>query len=111
MVRANPANCSAELGSTFVGLERLYCQQAIRASHDAGECAVAFPSGGAPWTVERGQLMQARSEEHTAELQSLMGISYSLLCLKKHTKGRHIVERERSHAPSRAHYSNGGRPN
>src|SRR3546814_11541286 len=59
-VRANPANCSAELGSTFVGLERFYCQQVIRASHDAGECAAAFPSGGAPWPVERGKLMPAK---------------------------------------------------
>src|SRR3546814_10946609 len=32
----------------------------MRASHDAAECAVAFPKGGAPWSVERGQLMPAK---------------------------------------------------
>src|SRR3546814_3083496 len=29
------------------------------------------------------QVMQARSEEHTSELQSLMRISYAVFCLKK----------------------------
>src|SRR3546814_4994684 len=31
---------------------------------------------------------QARSEEHTSELQSLMRISYAVFCLKKKTKSR-----------------------
>src|SRR3546814_3604315 len=31
---------------------------------------------------------QARSEEHTSELQSLMRISYAVFCLKKKTKER-----------------------
>src|SRR3546814_2630858 len=31
-----------------------------------------------------------RSEEHTSELQSLMRISYAVLCLKKKTKYRHL---------------------
>src|SRR3546814_2997044 len=30
-----------------------------------------------------GELIQARSEEHTSELQSLMSISYAVFCLKK----------------------------
>src|SRR3546814_2226479 len=30
--------------------------------------------------------VQARSEEHTSELQSLMRISYAVFCLKKKTK-------------------------
>src|SRR3546814_3463657 len=30
--------------------------------------------------------IQARSEEHTSELQSLMRISYAVFCLKKKTK-------------------------
>src|SRR3546814_2058350 len=33
-------------------------------------------------------LRQARSEEHTSELQSLMRISYAVFCLKKKTKRR-----------------------
>ncbi|HUD42699.1 MAG TPA: AAA family ATPase [Dokdonella sp.] len=60
VVRANPANCSTILGSTFLGLERFYCPRVIRASHEAGECAVAFPQGDAAWSIERGQLMQAK---------------------------------------------------
>src|SRR3546814_5494234 len=31
----------------------------------------------------RSPLLQARSEEHTSELQSLMRISYAVFCLKK----------------------------
>src|SRR3546814_3199767 len=31
-------------------------------------------------------LLQARSEEHTSELQSLMRISYAVFCLKKKNK-------------------------
>src|SRR3546814_6107864 len=31
----------------------------------------------------------ARSEEHTSELQSLMRISYAVFCLKKNTKPEH----------------------
>src|SRR3546814_5023702 len=31
----------------------------------------------------RGAAVAARSEEHTSELQSLMRISYAVLCLKK----------------------------
>src|SRR3546814_977748 len=33
-----------------------------------------------------GTADQARSEEHTSELQSLMRISYAVFCLKKKTK-------------------------
>src|SRR3546814_8727760 len=33
--------------------------------------------------VERVDGVQARSEEHTSELQSLMRISYAVFCLKK----------------------------
>src|SRR3546814_4187471 len=32
---------------------------------------------------DRGRRPQARSEEHTSELQSLMRISYAVFCLKK----------------------------
>src|SRR3546814_2832107 len=31
------------------------------------------------------QRLSLRSEEHTSELQSLMRLSYAVLCLKKHT--------------------------
>src|SRR3546814_6350799 len=38
---------------------------------------------------------EARSEEHTSELQSLMRISYAVFCLKK--KIDHITKTEKSH--------------
>src|SRR3546814_1605710 len=36
-------------------------------------------------TVQLQELVAARSEEHTSELQSLMRISYAVFCLKKKT--------------------------
>src|SRR3546814_2454693 len=36
------------------------------------------------WAVDKGSTVtEARSEEHTSELQSLMRISYAVFCLKK----------------------------
>src|SRR3546814_8056797 len=37
----------------------------------------------------RGDAIVVRSEEHTSELQSLMRISYAVVCLKKNTKRQH----------------------
>src|SRR3546814_5442439 len=34
--------------------------------------------------------VEARSEEHTSELQSLMRISYAVFCLKKKKKTKHM---------------------
>src|SRR3546814_8752447 len=58
-------------------------------SPDGGRGSIAYhrakdlnPSLGPVWpTANR----QARSEEHTSELQSLMRISYAVFCLKKKT--------------------------
>src|SRR3546814_9104419 len=36
-----------------------------------------------------------RSEEHTSELQSLMRISYAVLCLNKHTNNEHHDHRQK----------------
>src|SRR3546814_7553203 len=47
-------------------------------AHIAAECEAI--RGGAEFRVQFGQ---ARSEEHTSELQSLMRISYAVFCLKK----------------------------
>src|SRR3546814_2856998 len=38
---------------------------------------------------------QARSEEHTSELQSLMRISYAVFCLKKKKKQKQIMKYEK----------------
>src|SRR3546814_10065207 len=40
---------------------------------------------------------QARSEEHTSELQSLMRISYAVFCLKKKKKRQHTNTTEYNH--------------
>src|SRR3546814_10259562 len=49
------------------------------------EAGTPSGTGGAlpPGSVEGGNGSDARSEEHTSELQSLMRISYAVFCLKK----------------------------
>src|SRR3546814_4377266 len=58
------------LAAALVGLQRGV--QIVRV-HDVAE------------TCQAVALWQARSEEHTSELQSLMRISYAVFCLKKQT--------------------------
>src|SRR3546814_1411561 len=48
---------------------------------------MAGPFGGAQHLVDEAfGPRRARSEEHTSELQSLMGNSYAVLCLEKKTE-------------------------
>src|SRR3546814_2615081 len=58
-------------------------QADVDAFHKAGLAAGGVDEG-APGP--RGHLPNARSEEHTSELQSLMRISYTVFCLKKKKK-------------------------
>src|SRR3546814_6348979 len=51
---------------------------------------IASLEGGVSWP-------QARSEEHTSELQSLMRISYAVFCLKKKTKHNDRATKETIH--------------
>src|SRR3546814_10684728 len=63
--------------------------------HMMDEVAVRPPAGGHPRLAIYG-LIEARSEEHTSELQSLMRSSYAVLCLKKKNnikKSTHITSR------------------
>src|SRR3546814_5400354 len=53
------------------------------AAPDAPRC---FAVVGVHVLPQQGDLLHARSEEHTSELQSLMRISYAVFCLKKKTK-------------------------
>src|SRR3546814_6471635 len=46
----------------------------------------------------RARLVQDRSEEHTSELQSLMRISYAVLCLKKNNN-KFYRETVQTHIP------------
>src|SRR3546814_8125323 len=48
-------------------------------------CFRAILENVAKWFADGGVAFE-RSEEHTSELQSLMRISYAVLCLKKKTK-------------------------
>src|SRR3546814_8962361 len=52
------------------------------------EIVICVPSRST--TVERRAIRDARSEEHTSELQSLMRISYAVFCLKKQTQHNNL---------------------
>src|SRR3546814_8040281 len=53
-------------------------------AEDMGRICVVDPQSGALiGIIARRNLLSARSEEHTSELQSLMRISYAVFCLKK----------------------------
>src|SRR3546814_2042420 len=67
IVIATPASDGGASGRNFLVLGRLGSRN--------GNDSRRFPPGAAALT--------GRSEEHTSELQSLMRISYAVLCLKK----------------------------
>src|SRR3546814_3727340 len=48
--------------------------------------------------IERIELPEYRSEEHTSELQSLMRISYAVFCLKKNTPNNYKQHNTHSQA-------------
>src|SRR3546814_3087427 len=55
-----------------------------RPTHIAGNYRlIAAQLGFQPLQAARKKAIDARSEEHTSELQSLMRISYAVFCLKK----------------------------
>src|SRR3546814_2701205 len=56
----------------------------------AGLLTVAISSRALFDLEESNTLFEARSEEHTSELQSLMRISYAVFCLKKKKKTNSI---------------------
>src|SRR3546814_9930929 len=58
--------------------------------------ATLEPDGqGSHWLKVPKALREARSEEHTSELQSLMRISYAVFCLKK----KKITTNKKQHTP------------
>src|SRR3546814_6084078 len=86
MVRVSPAPStrSGRLPAAPSCTSRPSCGAASPASSTA--CAVptlGWPANGTSW--------RGRSEEHTSELQSLMRISYAVLCLKK-KKTPHVLD-------------------
>src|SRR3546814_1453182 len=85
----------------------------FRSSHDASNPDSGYYAVGAAAHVimtphhalgHSGRTTRIRSEEHTSELQSLMRISYAVLCLKKKHK-KHIsnVRQERITLNSTTH--------
>src|SRR3546814_5892959 len=59
------------------------CGEQDQDNGSAEELVAALPE--ARLATIPGTHMSSRSEEHTSELQSLMRISYAVLCLKKKT--------------------------
>src|SRR3546814_4719554 len=76
---------AAEPGTSPVGgRQPQFCRSGDRYDPLRQNC----PRPG-PWRTDpraRRLFLQARSEEHTSELQSLMRISYAVFCLKKKKK-------------------------
>src|SRR3546814_2215931 len=50
--------------------------------------------------------VQARSEEHTSELQSLMRTSYAAFCLKKKKKDQHTNKQRATHRTNKPQHHN-----
>src|SRR3546814_9021030 len=76
------AETIAEAGATLeiVTPERFFAVDVGGLNHQA--YARCFDRHGVRLTISK-RVVAARSEEHTSELQSLMRISYAVLCLKK----------------------------
>src|SRR3546814_10450362 len=89
---SRPIVCASELctGRAISGIQ-------WRPGSDDVLFTVADPQEGLAqsifrWNVRTGAVhpvVNARSEEHTSELQSLMRISYAVFCLKKKKKIKH----------------------
>lgn len=53
--------CNRLLGASFRGIERFYPDRVIKAAHDAGELAVAFPTDDTrPWSIDKDELDSAK---------------------------------------------------
>src|SRR3546814_4670206 len=65
--------------------------RAIAQRHVAGEAAEEEAEALEGEAAEIVAAVEARSEEHTSELQSLMRISYAVFCLKKKTITRSTI--------------------
>src|SRR3546814_2065119 len=79
VARARPRDLPADLGHPGVPLH----DARIRPRRPRGLCPGLLVGA---LCRDRARATQARSEEHTSELQSLMRISYAVFCLKKKKK-------------------------
>src|SRR3546814_8473078 len=96
MVREAPALIAEEIAAVRARTDRPFGVNLIPAATDAAlldaELAVCFEQRVHSlcffWDVDAAAVArakEARSEEHTSELQSLMRISYAVFCLKTKT--------------------------
>src|SRR3546814_6302188 len=102
-VKTDRRPCCGRLTIYCVGLGRISAlKQSYEGSMPACLISLAFksisflmifwktsevePSGVRPCALNDSLILGRRSEEHTSELQSLMRISYAVVCLKKKTK-------------------------
>src|SRR3546814_4217861 len=72
----------------FAAIEALFHPHAIGLQHPSFGIAAEHHLQA----MLAGELLMARSEEHTSELQSLMRISYAVFFLKKKTKIHNIIK-------------------
>src|SRR3546814_2726594 len=78
--------CSSDLGAGFAGGAAHHARAAVRISGRGDHCPAAGDRAARCADPDPGLFQRRtclRSEEHTSELQSLMRISYAVLCLKK----------------------------
>src|SRR3546814_9201265 len=80
LFRSHPANV---VESPSAGLFGRCTRSSPAAGRGAGRARHADQRSARPFGALRVFLRGLRSEEHTSELQSLMRISYAVLCLKK----------------------------
>src|SRR3546814_8365113 len=86
--------------------ERMKCfyGSAMQSPRDHREMIEIAPMSSDGQSVEGGRITRAqRSEEHTSELQSIMRISYAVLCLTK-TKSRETRPTAQTNYPHTYHH-------
>src|SRR3546814_4980994 len=76
-----PPNEKPQLSSSEIALIQYWVEDNANFEKPVAE----FVNNGKITAIIKA-MQQPRSEEHTSELQSLMRISYAVLCLKKHKK-------------------------
>src|SRR3546814_9554365 len=94
-------------GQTRRPIVTVYRQNALRCAvllHRQGPTKAALVAAGTGVATAAALLrsdvygwFERRSEEHTSELQSLMRISYAVLCLKKKTTNRVHTSKNNQH--------------
>src|SRR3546814_9662050 len=84
---ASPPSSASSPRTTRTGARFIQCRSPIM-----------ILTGGTDMTASRTKfyLDKQRSEEHTSELQSLMRISYAVLCLKKKKQQQKNINRNKS---------------